>query len=87
MPENPQDEEILAIAREIRSYLANHPNAADSLEGIIKWWLARQRCEYALDMVQRAVDYLVAAGTVTRGSTVTGKILYSTTVAKSNEEP
>ena len=64
MPESQQDEEILAIAQEIRNYLTGHPNAADGLEGIAKWWLSRQRYQENLAKVEKALDYLVTEGLI-----------------------
>ena len=56
------DEEVLRVAEEIKRYLAMHPNAADSLEGISKWWLAPQNLNYPPAKVQSALDYLVEVG-------------------------
>ncbi|MDN5849417.1 MAG: winged helix DNA-binding domain-containing protein [Nitrococcus sp.] len=57
------DEEAIAlVAREIKRYLDAHPNATDSLRGITRWWLARQRFETATEIVQRALEHLVAEG-------------------------
>ncbi|MCJ7603252.1 MAG: hypothetical protein MUO63_17355 [Desulfobulbaceae bacterium] len=39
------EQQIEHIAQEIERYLQTRPNAADSLEGITKWWLTRQRYE------------------------------------------
>jgi len=36
-------EEITALVIEITEYFETHPNAADSLEGITKWWLKKTR--------------------------------------------
>jgi hypothetical protein len=33
------------VAAELLAYLSRHPNAADTLEGIMNWWLPRQRYE------------------------------------------
>ena len=53
------DPAIHEIADEIRRYLSAHPNAADSREGVLRWWLTRQRIEESADTVQRALDHLV----------------------------
>lgn len=62
MPENQYGEDVLGIAEEVKRYLAEHPNAADSIEGISKWWLARQNLNYPPEKVQAALDYLVEVG-------------------------
>ena len=76
MPENQQNEEILTAAQEIRDYLMAHPNAADSAQGIAKWWLGRRRYEEAIETVRSALDYLVAEGTVIKRKMVSGETVY-----------
>ena len=49
---------------EILDYLRNHPSAADTLEGIVEWWLPRQRHETATKAIQQALDDLVKSGLV-----------------------
>jgi Fe2+ or Zn2+ uptake regulation protein len=49
---------------EIVEYLRAHPSAADTVDGIIQWWLIRQRYETARDVIQRALDDLVEQGII-----------------------
>ncbi len=58
------EQEIAEIAREIARYLDAHPNAADSVEGILRWWLTRQRYEQSAEYVTRALEHLVSVGVV-----------------------
>ncbi len=74
------DQEIVSIANEIRDYLSSHPNAADGLEGIAKWWLSRQRYQEGLAKVQKALDYLVAKGAIRKSVTGSGRTAYTSTV-------
>ena len=74
--ESDQDQEIVTIAHEIYDYLAAHPQATDSLGGVVKWWLARQRLESATDCVQKALDHLVAQGLVSRRVIPGGQVVY-----------
>jgi len=55
---------IERISIEIQLYLQEHPNSADTLEGITKWWLARQRFEEATNLVKQALEHLIARGLV-----------------------
>ncbi len=64
-------DDVLAIADRIVSYLATHQHSADTLEGIVKWWLLRQRLEEETAKVQRAVDKLCEDG-VLKGISVQG---------------
>lgn len=71
-----QGEDIVEIARQIERYLAAHPNAADSLEGILRWWLTRQRYEDSAQQVRRALEQLLQQGTITTRMLSDGKTLY-----------
>lgn len=64
------------VADDILSYLRNHPSAADTLEGILNWWLPRQQYEIEQERVEQALEYLVAQGWVTKKVLADGKILY-----------
>jgi hypothetical protein len=50
------------IAREILAYLADHPEAEDTLEGIVQWWLLERRIVYQAHEVKAALDHLVRKG-------------------------
>lgn len=79
------DEQVQALARGIERYLEQHPNAADSLEGIQRWWLGRQR--YAEDTlkVERALERLIAKRIVARRILPDGKAVYSGRKTESNQ--
>jgi hypothetical protein len=62
---------------EILRYLRAHPQAADTVDGIVMWWLPRQRYEEAVDRVQHALDDLVARGLVDRITLVDGTVLFA----------
>ncbi len=55
----PRDPRIAAIADALRRYLESHPNASDSLEGVMRWWLASERVEAPQAMVRSALAHLV----------------------------
>lgn len=50
--------------QEIMEYLRKHPNAADTVDGIILYWLSRQRYETAKDVIEKALDELVNEGAI-----------------------
>lgn len=75
MAENISDVE--EIACKIRRYLSDHPNAADSLEGIVHWWLVRQQVEFSAQKVKMALDQLVSNGLISKSKTLEGKVLYA----------
>ena len=58
------EERVSSVAREIEQYLAAHPQALDSLEGIATWWVLRQRIRTEVGLVRAALGQLMAAGVV-----------------------
>jgi len=54
--------EIEIIANKIQRYLDGKNNAADTLEGLVQWWLIRQSLEEETQKVKQAVEYLVTEG-------------------------
>jgi hypothetical protein len=71
-----EDERARTIAQEVETYLARHPEAADSIDGIIRWWLPRLRLEEAIAELERALDLLVARGVMTKRQLPDGRWLY-----------
>ena len=47
------------IARDILAYLAEHPAAQDTLEGIAEWWLMEQRIKTQVALVKETMADLV----------------------------
>ena len=48
------EEEIISVAQLIIEYLKNNPDAKDTVEGIAKWWVHRDKA-----IVEQALEYLV----------------------------
>ena len=64
------------IASEILKYLADHPNATDTLNGVVQWWFPERTIRFQLDQVKQALDELVAKGMVTEQKRSDSKIVY-----------
>lgn len=64
------------IAAEIRSYLAAHPEAADSVAGIHRWWLPPKVSAEHSSVVEQALDRLVLASLVRVRYLPDGAIVY-----------
>jgi hypothetical protein len=73
----PQEEPVQVIAHTIRRYLEVNPDAADSAEGIRRWWLPPALAEESPGTVEEALDRLVAAGVITRRPLPDGRVLYA----------
>lgn len=52
------------IAGEILEYLADHPDASDTLEGIVQWWLLERRIEHEVVFVESVLSELVEKGLI-----------------------
>lgn len=71
-----EESRIAQLRDEILKYLAAHPRAADTVEGIANWWLPRQRYEEEIHKVQQVLDGLVERGLVAKTTLADGTILY-----------
>ena len=52
------------IALRILHYLAENPQAADTVEGILQWWLLERTIVEEQQAVERALDRLVELGLI-----------------------
>ncbi len=50
------------IAHEILAYLTDHPDAQDTFEGIMQWWLLDQKIKYQIEMVKETLTELKEKG-------------------------
>ena len=48
------------VVREILTYLVDNPDAHDTLDGIVQWWLLERKIKYQTDIVRKALAELVA---------------------------
>lgn len=76
------EDEITGIANRIDRYLQAHPNAADSAEGILRWWLTRQRLDESVQKVELALALLLHQGAIEKKMLIDGRVLYVGTGAK-----
>ncbi len=56
------DEREREMSEAICSYLAEHPGAMDTLEGIATWWLMRQQIRVDVERLGRVLHRLVEEG-------------------------
>ena len=68
---------VTEIQAEVLGYLDEHPEAADSVEAIQRWWLLQRIARYSRSLVQQALDGLVAAQRVERRVLGDGREVYA----------
>ncbi len=76
MPET-DDDAVRAIAAEIERYVAAHPGAADTAEGIQRWWLSGRLADEPAAVLTEALDALIARGVIARRTLPDGRTLYA----------
>lgn len=69
------------IREAIRGYCAAHRHAADTVDGITRWWLT-QLGPCAIADVQSALEELVEASLIARRTLPDGTVLYGATSSK-----
>lgn len=82
---NDNQADIKALADEIASYLRERGQVADTLEGIARWWIMRQRLQEGQRKVALAMDYLCAQGLVTIRKLPDGAVLYTSSIQSRHE--
>lgn len=58
--------DVESIVEELLRYLKTHPHAGETLEGIVQWWLLRQRYIDATETIRQALLILEQEGYVMR---------------------
>ena len=69
--------EIKSVASQIKAHFLENPQAAETLEGIVRWWLLRQQFNKAWTTVSSALNELVEQGFLRRIKNPGGKVVYS----------
>jgi len=64
------------VARAIVHYLREHPHAADTAEGITRWWLGSMLDAVPADALDQALAALVASRHLLRDSPGDGRYVY-----------
>ncbi|HXI70011.1 MAG TPA: hypothetical protein VNN22_06600 [Verrucomicrobiae bacterium] len=71
---------------QILDYLKQHPDAKDTLDGIMSWWLLGKEGGPTLIEVKMGLDKLVARGSVIAEHGPDGRVYYSLADAKTNPQ-
>jgi hypothetical protein len=72
-----QTSEASDTAYQILAYLHANPEAQDTLEGIVEWWLLERRIKNQTAKVNEALESLVSGGLVTARTGKDGRTHYA----------
>lgn len=70
------EKEQRELCHYILAYLADNPDAGDTLDGIVEWWLLRQRVRFETRNVSEAVARLVSEGLIEEHGEADSHIIY-----------
>ena len=73
---NAGNQDIEALAANIRSYLREHPNAADTAQGVAQWWVRGEAGDAWLGKVRSALEQLVREGSMASSTLRDGTVIY-----------
>lgn len=64
------------VAYHILAYLHANPDAQDTVEGIVEWWLLDQKIRQQTERVKQALTELTARGFVVAKTSTDSRVLY-----------
>ena len=73
------------IGNETLAYLVDHPNARDTLEGIVEWWLLERQIKFQTTRVKEALSDLVSRGLILEKKGSNSQIHYRVNQVKYKE--
>jgi hypothetical protein len=73
------------VLRHILRYLIAHPDAKDTKQGILRWWIPPSPVARREEEVQAALDFLVVRGWVIQRQTITSQQIYGVDKGKLEE--
>ena len=83
---NEKDRDKLSlVADRILLYLLRNPEAQDTLDGIVDWWLFQQTLRDETTVVEKALSVLVGQGLLTAKSGMDSRLRYKLSPGKSDD--
>lgn len=65
------------VSHYILDYLSDNPDAGDTFEGIMEWWLLTQSIKFEMQTVSEAIASLVAEGLIVEQKGLDSRSIYS----------
>ncbi len=85
MKRDPTKEER-EICHYILAYLADNPDAGDTFEGIMEWWLLTQSIKFETRTVSKAVASLIAEGLIVEQKGFDSRSIYRIKQTEENRQ-
>ena len=74
------------VCQYILAYLSDNPDAGDTFEGIVEWWLLTQSIKFEMRTVSEAVASLVAEGLIEEQKGFDSRSVYRITQTEENRQ-
>ena len=81
----PDSKDQRDVRYHILAYLCDNPNAGDTFEGIVEWWLLHQRIKFETRNISEAVRKLVAEGFILENEGSDSRTTYRVNQIRANE--
>jgi hypothetical protein len=69
-------DQLPSFARETLRYLLEYPEAQDTVEGIMVWWVSERAIKHWLLQVRESLASLVARGYLEKQTAADGRVFY-----------
>jgi len=73
---SPINTKLPKLARHILRYLREHPEAQDTVEGIMVWWVSERAIKQWLPQVRKSLTGLVTLGYLEKAAAADGRVFY-----------
>ena len=77
-----EKERVSVVGDRILSYLLQNPEAQDTLDGIVDWWLFEQTLRHEKSLVEKALSVLVGQGLLIATSGMDSRLRYKLSPGK-----
>jgi len=77
--------QVRAIEKNVLEYLLRNPDARDTLEGIVEWWLLEREIRRRTEQVKEAINTLVDEGLLLKQQSADSRTHFTINTERSRE--
>ena len=74
------------VSHYILDYLSDNPDAGDTFEGIVEWWLLTQSIKFEMRTVSKALAGLIAEGLIVEQKPLDSRSIYRVKQTEENRQ-